>query len=59
MVQVIIDNAMVRIPRKLKKDMIKTAGRVFFIELLNQIRVCEKKYGFVPEIKIRKVWKKN
>lgn len=39
--------------------MIKTAGRVFFIELLNQIRVCEKKYGFVPEIKIRKVWKKN
>lgn len=59
MVQVIIDNAMVRIPRKLKKDMIKTAGRVFFIELLNQIRTCEKKYGFAPEIKIRKVWKKH
>lgn len=55
----IIDNAMVRIPRKLKKDMIKTAGRVFFIELLNQIRTCEKKYGFAPEIKIRKVWKKH
>nr|DAS12446.1 MAG TPA: hypothetical protein [Bacteriophage sp.] len=50
---------MVRIPRKLKKDMIKTAGRVFFIELLNHVRVCEKMYGFTPEIKIRKVWKKH
>jgi hypothetical protein len=56
---VIIDNVMVRIPRKLKKDMIKTAGRVFFIELLNHVRVCEKMYGFTPEIKIRKVWKKH
>lgn len=50
---------MVRIPRKLKKDMIKTAGRVFFIELLNHVRVCEKMHGFTPEIKIRKVWKKH
>lgn len=35
--------------------MIKAVGRKAFIELLNQIRVCERMYGFAPEIKIRKV----